>query len=265
MAFRIQIRRDTAQKWSINNPILLDGEMGYETDTTYMKIGDGATPWNDLAYWQGGLTGANLAVRSNSVIVQNPTSNLNFSNDFVVVSGSNYTATIGLSSEIGGSPINIFNNGVVGVTGATGINFVGPSGSVSFSGKEATVNILGPYVPYFSVTLLLSAGNFSAFTSSQGPDGNALDGSPWNFTWSNAGNNITVTHNLGLKPIGLSTNGKNSSSIFIKSPVGTSNAQFSLSSDASYNSFTVYQVNSTNTGADSANTVEIVWSFASSY
>ena len=51
MAFRIQLRRDPALNWTVNNPILLDGEMGYETDTQFMKIGDGVTPWNNLGYW----------------------------------------------------------------------------------------------------------------------------------------------------------------------------------------------------------------------
>jgi hypothetical protein len=55
MSFRVQIRRDPSGKWLVNNPILLSGEFGYETDTTYLKIGDGATPWNYLPYWEGGL------------------------------------------------------------------------------------------------------------------------------------------------------------------------------------------------------------------
>ncbi len=46
----IQIRRDTAANWSANNPILAEGEIGYETDTYKIKIGDGVTAWNDLAY-----------------------------------------------------------------------------------------------------------------------------------------------------------------------------------------------------------------------
>jgi hypothetical protein len=60
MAFRVQIRRDPSGKWIVNNPVLLSGEFGYETDTSYMKIGDGATPWNYLPYWTGadGATGA---------------------------------------------------------------------------------------------------------------------------------------------------------------------------------------------------------------
>jgi len=54
MAFRVQLRRDTSAKWYLNNPILLDGEMGYETDTTFVKIGDGTTPWRSLSYWEIG-------------------------------------------------------------------------------------------------------------------------------------------------------------------------------------------------------------------
>ena len=54
MSFRVQIRRDPSGKWLVNNPILLSGEFGYETDTTFLKIGDGATAWNYLPYWEGG-------------------------------------------------------------------------------------------------------------------------------------------------------------------------------------------------------------------
>jgi len=51
MATKIQIRRDAAANWTSANPILSDGEMGYETDTGYMKIGDGSTAWASLGYF----------------------------------------------------------------------------------------------------------------------------------------------------------------------------------------------------------------------
>jgi len=47
---RIQLRRDTASNWSSVNPTLSSGEIGYETDTNYIKIGDGSTAWNTLKY-----------------------------------------------------------------------------------------------------------------------------------------------------------------------------------------------------------------------
>lgn len=47
---RIQLRRDTSNNWTSVNPVLLKGEIGYETDTNYIKIGDGTTAWRSLAY-----------------------------------------------------------------------------------------------------------------------------------------------------------------------------------------------------------------------
>ena len=45
MAIRIQLRRDTVANWTTNNPILLPGEIGVETDTLKFKIGNGSR-WN---------------------------------------------------------------------------------------------------------------------------------------------------------------------------------------------------------------------------
>jgi len=50
---QMQQRRDTAANWSSANPTLLSGELGYETDTSKFKIGDGSTAWNSLAFVPG--------------------------------------------------------------------------------------------------------------------------------------------------------------------------------------------------------------------
>lgn len=50
MANKIQIRRDTAANWTSVNPVLAQGEEGWETDTGKMKIGDGGTSWTSLGY-----------------------------------------------------------------------------------------------------------------------------------------------------------------------------------------------------------------------
>ena len=58
MAYRIQFRRDTSANWESNNPILLQGEFGYELDTGFAKIGDGSSTWDQLTYFGGtGPTG----------------------------------------------------------------------------------------------------------------------------------------------------------------------------------------------------------------
>lgn len=51
----IQIRRSTAAEWSSNNPVLLSGELAFETDTYRTKIGDGSTPYNSLPYYDRDL------------------------------------------------------------------------------------------------------------------------------------------------------------------------------------------------------------------
>lgn len=48
--YRLLLRRDTAADWAAVNPILAEGEFGYETDTRKKKIGDGRTDWNNLPY-----------------------------------------------------------------------------------------------------------------------------------------------------------------------------------------------------------------------
>lgn len=50
---RIRLRRDTAANWTAANPVLLNGEVGFETDTRKLKLGDGTTAWNALLYVQG--------------------------------------------------------------------------------------------------------------------------------------------------------------------------------------------------------------------
>ena len=50
MAVQIQLRRDSAADWASANPVLALGEPGVETDTLKVKVGDGSTAWNSLAY-----------------------------------------------------------------------------------------------------------------------------------------------------------------------------------------------------------------------
>lgn len=45
-----QLRRGFEAAWKRNNPILANGEPGFVIDKNALKIGDGATAWNDLDY-----------------------------------------------------------------------------------------------------------------------------------------------------------------------------------------------------------------------
>jgi len=57
---RIQLRRDTPTNWTTLNPILADGEPGFERITRRVKVGDGVTPWNDLPYQGSGGSDASF-------------------------------------------------------------------------------------------------------------------------------------------------------------------------------------------------------------
>jgi len=50
MADKVQFRRDTFERWKDFNPVLSEGELGLETDTGLMKVGDGVRSWNNLLY-----------------------------------------------------------------------------------------------------------------------------------------------------------------------------------------------------------------------
>ena len=54
MAIQIQLRRGTASQWTAANTLLAQGEIGLETDTSKLKLGDGSTLWNSLSYFSAG-------------------------------------------------------------------------------------------------------------------------------------------------------------------------------------------------------------------
>jgi len=69
---RIQSRRGTAAQWAAENPVLAPGEIGVETDTGYMKVGNGTTAWNARPYQQGprGASAYDVAVANGFVGTQ---------------------------------------------------------------------------------------------------------------------------------------------------------------------------------------------------
>jgi hypothetical protein len=55
VAYRIVLRQDIAENWVSNDPTLLSGEFGFETDTNLLKLGNGIDPWTTLDYWQANI------------------------------------------------------------------------------------------------------------------------------------------------------------------------------------------------------------------
>ena len=65
---RLKLRGDTAANWSATNPTLLANELGRETDTGKIKIGNGSTAWNSLAYQPFGAQITNADIATNAEI-----------------------------------------------------------------------------------------------------------------------------------------------------------------------------------------------------
>ena len=60
-------RYDTAANWTAQNPTLLAGEFGIESNTKRWKVGDGSTAWTSLLYSNGGtypLVNADIAANA---------------------------------------------------------------------------------------------------------------------------------------------------------------------------------------------------------
>jgi len=51
MATRMQQRRGLASQWASVNPVLAAGEIGFETDTSKFKMGNGTSTWSQLVYF----------------------------------------------------------------------------------------------------------------------------------------------------------------------------------------------------------------------
>lgn len=110
MSTRWQTKRDTAANWTNNDPVLLAGEIGYETDTGKFKFGDGSTAWTSLLYC--GATSLSdiigLAKTDGNFIVGDGT-------NWVAESGDTARTSLGLGT--GNSPTftNLYTSGSLGV------------------------------------------------------------------------------------------------------------------------------------------------------
>jgi hypothetical protein len=87
MAYKkILFRRDLASTWTSVDPVLSAGEIGLESDTGKIKLGDGSTEWTGLDYFYGSLEDANyveslvagtgLTITGNSGSGSTPTINI---------------------------------------------------------------------------------------------------------------------------------------------------------------------------------------------
>ena len=147
---RMQQRRDTAAGWVSANPVLLNGELGFETDTYKYKLGDGSTAWNSLAY----ASSPDKLIEGNTEAEVVDTGS---DGHFKVTTEGTERIRIGPAGQIGIAGANYGTSGQVLTSG-------GPSGAVSWVDGGITV---------------IDGGNFetggSAVTTSSTIDGGSFD------------------------------------------------------------------------------------------
>ena len=106
MAYKkILFRRDLAANWTSVDPVLSAGEIGLESDTDKIKLGDGTSSWTELDYFYGSLddtsyvqslvAGTGLTITGNSGSGTTPTINIGQS---VAVSASPAFAQVTLNN-----------------------------------------------------------------------------------------------------------------------------------------------------------------------
>ncbi len=158
----IQQRRDTAANWTAANPVLANGEFGYETDTGKLKVGDGATAWNALPYFAGtgGMGSVNFSAGTTS---QNLT-NLVFSNSHGVsfgLNGSTITGSVATNYLTTAMASNRGSDFVQATAAFAGTN---ASGTINSTG--ISVSVAAPGVASVNFSAGTTSSNLSAVTFS---------------------------------------------------------------------------------------------------
>jgi len=135
MSYEIQQRRDTAANWTSVNPILAQGEFGYETDTGKLKIGNGTTAWTSLPYYSAGSI-VNVTASSPLASSGGSSPNISIASAIPVSDGGTSLTTLTLNNVILG---NGTSSPLFVAPGASG-NVLSSNGTTWISALPAVTN-----------------------------------------------------------------------------------------------------------------------------
>ena len=156
MADLIQVRRDTAANWTSTDPVLEQGEMGYETDTKKLKFGDGSTAWSSLPYFGGG---AGALDDLSDVVISGATTG-----DLLRYNGSNFVNTVLVAGDIPSLAASKITSGQIALArGGTAADLSATGGS-------------GQYVKQTGAGSALSVGTIAAGDLPTGIDAAKIGG-----------------------------------------------------------------------------------------
>jgi hypothetical protein len=156
---RLRLRRDTAANWTSANPVLLNGELGIETDTRRFKVGNGTLAWSSLSYYIEGVLARGQASKMTSGTIAigaagtyqstGLTATFDSASDYQVVLGT--TDTFGLKNDSGATKLFMVqasmdasagNNHTIGISLAKNGSVIPQSECRAFTGSNTQITKL---------------------------------------------------------------------------------------------------------------------------
>jgi hypothetical protein len=156
---RLRLRRDTAANWASANPVLLNGEVGLETDTRRFKVGNGTLAWSSLSYYIEGVLARGQASKMTSGTIAigaagtyqstGLTATFDSASDYQVVLGT--TDTFGLKNDSGATKLFMVqasmdasagNNHTIGISLAKNGSVIPQSECRAFTGSNTQITKL---------------------------------------------------------------------------------------------------------------------------
>ena len=234
MAVQLQLRRGTASQWTTANTLLAQGELGLETDTGKLKIGDGSTVWTSLAYYTAGaaaVTSVNgftgTVVLTASDISGLGTIATQAANN-VTITGGSITGITDLAVADGGTGASTASGARTNLGLVIGTDVLAPNGSAASLTSFPTFNqnTTGTASNVTGIVAVANGGTGTATPSLVAGTNVTITGSFPNQTInaSGGGGSGTVTSVALTTPTGLSVSG---------SPITTSGT-LALSMTAGY-------------------------------
>ena len=111
---KIQLRHDTSTRWQAANPILAPGEVGVETDTQKIKVGNGINSYNSLSYVGNTIPSNMVTTNTNQTISGDKT----FSAHDIILYATEASTLAKIRGRYGTGTIDIIN--------PTGSTYSGP-------------------------------------------------------------------------------------------------------------------------------------------